>query len=676
MTASNLDIGEYMGLRLKKRTLADILAARTESPIPGVSGNLRERQRRQIAAQAPAPKTPERKKIDRNLVIAAVSMGLAACGRLLYPPLTLLSLPGILYLTHYSVTNACQKLFVEKKITVDLVSALAKVLLILGGYIFIAGFSVFLYTLNRKLLSAIGDDSKKNLIDVFKQHPGHVWIARDGIEREIPFEALQAGDIVVVEAGAAVPCDGVIREGAASIDQHILTGEFQPVDKGVGEEVFALTLVLSGKIYVQANKTGQETTAAQIAEILNNTIGSKTDVQLWSQEFTDKTVLPTLALSGLSLPLFGPVSAMVIINSHFKYRATICSAIGVMSYLNAASRNGILIKDGHTFELLSQVDTVVFDKTGTLTEERPRIAHIHAAEGWSEIEALRYAAAAEAKQTHPVAKAILHHAASLHLPLPEAEEAAYAVGFGIAARVAGRVVRVGSLRFLEQESVAIPEGLRRIQADREDYGPLMVAVAIDDIAVGLLEMEASLRPGAQALIGELREHGIRSTYIISGDREAPTRRLARELGIDHYFAETLPERKADLIAQLQAEGKTVCYIGDGVNDSIALKQADVSISIRGASAIATDTAQIVLMDQTLAQLPYLFGMGRQFGGHMKKVVAAVVIPSFVAMGGAILFFHFTLLQSLILPQIGLIAGVVTALRPPARSLGRTGEERR
>lgn len=656
----------YAMMPFRRKTLADCLIAQPAATRGGpVFGNLRERQRQEIAV-ADSPKSLERKKIDRNLAIAAVSMGLAACGRLLYSPLIWLSLPGILYLTQFSVRNAYKKLFSEKKVTVDLLSALAKILLILGGYFFVAGFSVFLYTLNRKLLTAIGDDSKKNMIDVFKRHPKSVWVARDGVEIEMPFEDLQAGDIVAVGAGMAIPCDGTIREGAASVDQHILTGEFQPADKGPGEEVFALTLVLSGKIYVQAGKTGQETAAAQIAQILNDTVGSKTDIQLWSQAFTDKTVLPTLALSGLSWPLFGPLSAMVIINSHFKYRASICSAIGVMSYLNAASHNGILVKDGHIFEALDRVDTVVFDKTGTLTEELPTLAYIHAADGRSEIEVLRYAAAAEVRQSHPIAKAIVHRAADLGLSLPEAAEAAYAVGFGLAASVEGRIVRVGSPRFLEQEGVAIPDAMRRTQAEREACGAILVAVAVDDATVGLLELEAGIRPGAHALIGELREQGIRAAYIVSGDREAPTRRLAEELGMDGYFAETLPERKAELIAQLQAQGKTVCYVGDGVNDSIALKQADVSISIRGASTVATDTAQIVLMDRSLAQLPYLFAMGRQFSGHMKKAVAAVVVPSFVAMGGAILFFHFTLLQSLILPQLGLIAGVAIALRRPAK----------
>lgn len=470
---------------------------------------------------------------------------------------------------------------------------------------------------------------------------------------------------MVVHAGSVIPVDGVITEGSAAIDQHILTGEYQPVEKAVGDDVFALTLVLSGKIYVKANKTGEQTAAAQIADILNDTISTKTDIQLWAREISDKTVLPTLVMSGLALPLLGPISSVVIINSHFKYRVTIAASIGVLQYLNQASHNGILIKDGHTFELLRKVDTVVFDKTGTLTEEQPNVAGIHACEGYTQQQVLRYAAAAEARQSHPIARAILHAAAEQQLELPEAEDTDYQLGYGLTVKVEGGIIRVGSLRFLQQEGLSIPVQVHEVRERCHAVGAPMIAVARDDAVIGAIELATSIRAGTQELITALRERGITATYIISGDHEAPTRKLAQELEIDHYFAEVLPEQKAELIARIQAEGRTVCYIGDGINDSIALKQADVSISIRGASTVATDAAQIVLMDQNFAQLPYLFDMGQQFSGHMKKVAAAVIAPTILVAGG-VLFFPVTLLQSLLFPQIGLISGVLAATRPPVR----------
>ncbi|SJM95054.1 heavy metal translocating P-type ATPase [Crenothrix polyspora] len=656
-------LGLYAKNRLKKKTLLNQLTAQPR--IIPFTGSVRNQQIREFSENTIDQKSPAQKLADRNMAVSLSSMGLATVGKLIYPPLLLLSLPGILYVTQFAVVPSYESMVKKKKLTVDFLYTLTNIFLVLNNHLFFASFSIFLYSLNRSLLAKISNDSKKSIIDVFKQQPSFIWVVYEGVEREIAFEDLKTGDTVVVSAGSTIPVDGIISEGTASVDQHILTGEFQPVEKGEGMEVFALTLVLSGKIYIHAHKTGHDTTAAQIASILNNTLSTKTDIQLWSSEFSDKTVLPTLLLSGMMLPFIGSIGAMVIVNSHFRYKASIASTIGVMNHLNAASHNGILIKNGHTFEVLKTVDTVVFDKTGTLTEEQPRVASVHACSGYLEQEVLRFAAAAETKQSHPIAKAILQQAADWQLLLPDVDETAYKLGYGLTVGIEGHIVRVGSVRFLEQEGVSIPESVRQLQADSHDVGSPMVAVALDAVAIGAIALEAAIRPGTKELIGELRERGITSMYIISGDHEAPTRKLAHELGIDHYFAETLPEQKAERVAQLQAEGKVVCYIGDGINDAIALKQADVSVSIRGASTVATDAAQIVLMDKTLNQLPYLFDIGQQFGSNMKKVVAAVIIPSVMTAGGAI-FLHFGLLQSLILPQIGLLAGVAMAMNPAVR----------
>lgn len=655
----------YRYVKKNKKTLGN---ARTRKPkkarvIP-FTGSARHQHLKEFSAGNLDKKNPHQRLTDRNMMVSMTSLGLAIVGKLFYFPIALLSLPGILYITHFAIMQALKGLFKEKKLTVDFLSATMKVLLLINGYLVFASFSVFMFSLNRKLLSKITDNSKKNIIDVFKQQPSTVWVVHDSIEREIPFEELKPGDKVMVGAGSTIPVDGDIIEGHASVDQHILTGEFQPVEKTAGDEVFALTLVLSGKIYIHARETGQQTTAAQIATILNNTISTKTDVQLWSREISDKSVLPTFAISAVSLPFIGPIGALGVLNSHFKYRASIASAIGVMNYLDMASHHGILVKDGHTFELLEKVDTVVFDKTGTLTDAQPRVEKIHVCGEYTEQEVLRYAAAAESKQSHPIAKAIIQQAAEEQLELPEIEAAAYKLGYGLTVSIEGYIVRVGSVRFLEQEDIQIPDDIRSAQTYCQEQGVPMIAVAIDGSAVGSIELAAAIRPGTKELIHELtHECGIESTYIISGDHDAPTRQLADELGINHYFAEVLPEQKAELIKQLQAEGKSVCYVGDGINDSIALQEADVSVSIRGASTVATDAAQIVLMGKTLKQLPYLFGMGQQFNGHMKKVVATVVTPSVISVGGSIMFFNFGLIQSFIFPQIGLMAGIAVAMRP-------------
>lgn len=655
----------YRHIKKNKTTLTAARAKKTKKVrVMPFTGHARDNLIKEFSGDTIHRKNAQQKLADRNMLVSSGSLGIAIIGKLFYYPIAWLSLPGILLITHYAIMQAFKGLYKDRRLTVDFLSSTMKILLLLNGFIVWASFSVFMFSLNRKLLNKVSDNSRKNIIDVFKQQPGTVWVVHDNIEREIPFESLKKGDTVMISAGSTIPVDGTIIEGSASVDQHILTGEFQPVEKGSGEEVFALTLVLSGKIYVRARETGQQTTAAQIAEILNNTISTKTDVQLWSREISDKSVLPTFVLSAISMPFIGPVGSLGVLNSHFKYRASIASAIGVMNYLDIASHNGILVKDGHTFELLEKIDTVVFDKTGTLTEEQPIVSRVHAPGSYNAQEILRFAAAAEARQNHPIAKAILQKASDEALELPEIDETAYKLGYGLTVGIEGQLIRVGSIRFIEQEGIDIPEDLYAIQTLCQQQGAPIVAVAVDDLAVGAIELAASVRPGTRELIQQLtQECGIKSTYIISGDQESPTRRLAQELGINHYFAQVLPEQKAKLIAQLQAEGKSVCYVGDGINDSIALQEADVSVSIRGASTVATDTAQIVLMGKTLNQLPFLFGMGQQFNRRMKTVVATVISPSVVSVAGSILFFNLGLIQSFIFPQIGLLAGIAVATRP-------------
>lgn len=656
-------IGLYVGNKYrKKRKKSGKVTKRTR--VAPFLGDVRNQQLEEFSSDNPNEISQVEKLNHRILTISIASLGTAVAGTLIYPPLVLLSLPGIIYIIQFVSISGYNTLVKEGKITIDILYAITNILLIIKGYLLFCSINVFLFGINRKLLSKITDNSKKNIIDVFKQHPSSVWVVHNGNELEVPFETLKSGDIVVVNAGGTIPIDGYITKGSASVDQHILTGEFQPVEKEAGAKVFALTLVLSGQIHIRVEKTGEETTAAQIAQILNQTINTKTDIQLRSKEMTDKTVLPTFLLSGAVLPFFGSTTSIAVLNSHFRYRATIVSAIGILNYLNLASHKGILIKDGRTFELLKQVDTVVFDKTGTLTEEQPLVGQIHFEDEYSEDDILTYAAAAESKQIHPIAKAILQKAKEKQLDIPTIDEASYKVGYGLTVTINNRLIHVGSIRFFEQEGIKITQKIRDIHKFCHAQGHPIVLVAVDNIAIGAIELQVSLRPGVKNVIHKLRQRQmIKFMYIISGDHEAPTKRLAEELEIDHYFAETLPENKADLIEQLQKEGKSICYIGDGINDVIALKKADVSISIRGASTVATDAAQIVLMDQSLKQLVYLFELAEQFETNMKTTMAFVVVPSFAAMGGSILFPYFGLIQSITLPLIGLGAGIINAMNP-------------
>ncbi len=603
--------------------------------------------------------------VKRLLTISSASLGVSLLGAPMLSPLGLLSTAGFLYGSMPIFGSAYKTLKQDKKLNVDTLIAIMSAVCLTQGYLVAGNLAVWFNALRLLLLAKVNDDTQKSIFDVYQLQPRKVWLLTDDAVVEVPFESVRVNDIVVVGAGETIPVDGMIVQGIASIDQQILTGEAQPVEKEAGDQVFASTVVLMGTVQVRVEQTGMETTVARIADTLNQARNFKSALQLRAEAFADRTILPTLALSALSVPLIGPMGALVILNAHFGYRLSIIGAISILNYLSLAGKEGVLIKDGRALDLLRQVDTIVFDKTGTLTQEQPHIDRIHCCGGYGEDAILCHAAAAESRQTHPIARSILEEAQRRGLAVPAVDEADYKVGFGLKVVQGEQLLRVGSRRFMEMEGLAIPETITAVQEFCHRQGHSLILVAVDGQVIGALEIHATVRPEAAQVLAELRRHNQANFYIISGDHTAPTQKLAHDLGIDHYFAETLPHQKAEIIEQLQAEGRTVCYIGDGINDAVALQKAHVSVSLRGASTIATDTAQIILMDESLRHLGTLFELGGNFTDNMKFNFAAIILPSLLGIGGAF-FLHFGLIQSIVLNQLGFAVGVGNAMLPFVR----------
>jgi len=601
------------------------------------------------------------KKENQNIAIAAASFTLSIVGSLFYAPLAPISMIGLFYLNWNFAKSAYHSLVEKRQLNAGFLITVNSILCFTYGYYVLANLAVLLWATSTKFLNKIEDNSKKDLIDVFKKQSRFVWVYLDGVEVEITFEALKQGDIVVIHAGETIPIDGRIKKGTALVDQHLLTGESQPVEKGIDDEVFALTVVLSGTLHVYTEKTGNGTTSAQIGQILNEMVDFKTDRQLKARKAADQSILPALIAGGVTYPVFGALGPLVINASMPIEKLLIPTAFSVMSTFKTASQQGILIKDGRTLELLKKVDTVVFDKTGTLTVEQPQVVQIYTCGKSQTEEVLTYAAAAEYKQKHPIAKAIQDKALALGLSLPEVAAAEYKMGYGITVTINEKLVRVGSSRFIEMEGITIPNDIHQHQMLCHEQGHSLILVALNNEVIGAIECQPTVRPEAQKVINALRQyHGIKTMAIISGDHEQPTQKLADSLGIPKYFAQVLPQEKAKLIEQLQADGKVVCYVGDGINDAIALKQANVSVSLSGSSTVAIDTAQVVLMDENLEQLQQLFYIAHHFDTNMKRIFTAVITSSIMAIGGC-LFLHLGLLYAILINQVGFATGIGIAI---------------
>ncbi|MCW5212281.1 heavy metal translocating P-type ATPase, partial [Desulfobulbus sp. TB] len=596
-------------------------------------GNAREEQMQELDADREQPEvSEEEKKENRRLAISAANLTFAGTSALLCPTALTVTFPISLYLGLHHYKAAYRSLIHEHRINIALVDSIGITIALLGNFLLPLALGIFLFTISRKMLARTKGSSQTKLINVFSKHPRSVWIQANNAEIEIPFEKLRTGDVFVVRAGEVIPADGIILEGAGAVDEHTLTGEAQAAEKENGEQVLASTVLLSGKIHVQAEKAGQETAAAKIGEMLNRTIGYKTSLESSTEQLVDRSTLPVLAISALAYPFAGTNGALAVLMSYPGYNMRIVAPLTTLNRINRLSEKTILIKDGTALERILDIDTVVFDKTGTLTLEQPTVDRLHPYNGFTEETLLTYAAAAEHRQTHPVARAILTAAEQHDIPLHNLEDTFCEVGYGVKGSFDGKVISIGSKRFMEMEKISVPDTLQCVLENAATHGHSVIMVAADKLMVGAIELRPTVREEVADVTAQLRKRGI-TTYIVSGDHEYPTRALAEQLHIDHYVAETLPGQKAEIVAALRKEGKKVCFIGDGINDAPALKEADVSVSLRGATSAAVDTAQVILMDGSLSNLIDLFDASQDFAAAQKKNLLITTVPAVICIGG-------------------------------------------
>jgi heavy metal translocating P-type ATPase len=557
-----------------------------------------------------------------------------------------LGLVAYLYSVIPYMRNVERSLLIDKKVNVDVLFFTADALTFGTRNFFTAAFGLTLIHHGRYMVSKARDDSAKLVAHLYKELPNTVWKVVDGIEVETPLADIRAGDLIVVTSGNVIPVDGVIDAGIAQIDQQALTGEAQPAEREAGAAVFANTIVLAGRLVIKVERSGAETTSAQIADMLLNSVSFKSGVQLKGERWADQAALPMLASAGVLLPIVGPVSTAVFINSHIGARILMFAPLTTLRHISEASRLGVLVKDGRALEQLANVDTFLFDKTGTLTTGEPEVLRVTTLHQRSERDILAYAATAERKLTHPIARAILKRAEAAQILPFDVEDSQYHLGYGTSVIVNGAMVRVGSLRFFEKEGFRIPAVVLKLQQDAHAAGNTFIVVGIDKRIEGALELQPQVRPEARELMAQLRRVGIGHLAIVSGDDEAPTRKLAHDLGMDEYFHNVLPEAKAELVESLQAQGRVVCFIGDGINDSIALKKANVSMSIAGATSIAKDMAEILFMDGTLKHLLDVVELSRRLEVNLQRSLKLCLVPAAVNVAGAFVL-NFSILTSLL-----------------------------
>lgn len=581
----------------------------------------------------------ENKKVQRE-ADHYLKTSLVAVGAAIVTP----ALPVLIPLTYAVVSyNLLPKLrkINPKKLDNNLLNATVITTCYLTGHYGIAASMSLVSHIGNKLVNKLQDQSEKTLHDLFAERPSVAWVLQEGQEIEQAIDTLQVGDIVVVNGGEIIPVDGTVHEGDALVDQRALTGETVPAEKTVNDQVFAATLIVSGKLHITVQQSGEKTTIAEISNILGQSRNYKGKAQSAGEELADKAAPPILLLSGATLPFIGIMPAASVLFSSPGNMIKVLSSLQTINHLALLFNQQVLVKDGRVLEDFKSIDTILFDKTGTLTTEQPEVINVFNCAPLSEEAVLAYAALAEAKQTHPLAMAIRAKAEQCNIETPEdsvTDNIHYHVGFGVEAALDDETIRVGSQRMMVQAGIEIPSKiLQELERVHQEGNSSLVLVAVNDEVKGAIEFDFPVREEIREMISRLKQRGLKYLGIVSGDQQAPTEKLARELGIEHCFYDVLPQHKAGLVERLQADGHKVCFVGDGVNDSIAMKKADVSISMKGATSVATDLAQVILLDGSLLHIDALFNVSNNLDKSIRQSLMFCGSYSMVTLSSALLF---------------------------------------
>jgi Cu+-exporting ATPase len=447
-------------------------------------------------------------------------------------------------------------------------------------------------------------------------------VIRGDEELEIPTSEVAVGDLMVVRPGEKIPTDGEVVDGRSAVDESLVTGESIPVEKGPGDPVIGATVNREGVLRVKATGVGEQTFLSGVVRMVEEAQASKVPIQEFADRVTaifvpvilgvalvaligwllapdlfrgvtvwGASFLPWVdpSLGRVSLAVFAAVAVLVIACPCALGLAT-PTALMVGTGLGAS--RGVLIRDGAAIQTLEGADTIVFDKTGTLTRGQPRLVGLRTAEGVEEAELLRVAGAVERVSEHPLARAVVDAARERGVDLPEAADVEAIVGRGVRGTVDGGRVAVGSGRLMEEDGVE-PGALDAAAAELEAGGHTVMFVARDASVVGILAVADPVKPDAPEALAELRQMGFH-TMLLTGDNERTAAAVAGELGIEEFHAGLLPDQKVEVVRELQASGRTVVMVGDGINDAPSLKQADVGIAIGTGTDIAIEAADVTL----------------------------------------------------------------------------------
>ena len=457
-------------------------------------------------------------------------------------------------------------------------------------------------------------------------------VIRDGEEIEIPVEEVLQGDLVVVRPGEKIPVDGEIEEGRSTIDESMITGESLPVTKDAGDPVIGATLNKTGAFRFRATGIGKDTALARIVGMVQQAQATKAPIGRLVDQVAGIFTPAVLIIAVLSFLIwfnsgmavsYGLIAAVTVLVIACPCALGLATPMSLVVGVGKAAERGVLIRNGDALQTASKLDVLVLDKTGTVTRGEPALTDVEPAEGFEREALLRLAAAADARSEHPLATAVVAGAKAEGIELPEAESFEAIIGHGVEARVEGRLVRIGNRRLMARIKVD-PTPLDAAVDRLSDQGRTAMYVAVDDQLAGLIAVADTVKPDSKAAIQQLRAMGL-EVVMITGDNPRTAKAIAREVGIDRVLAEVLPADKAHNIQRLQAEGKVVGMVGDGINDAPALARAEVGFAIGTGTDVAIEAADITLVGGNLLGVVHAIEVSKATMRNIRQNLAGAFV---------------------------------------------------
>ncbi|MGI6212715.1 MAG: heavy metal translocating P-type ATPase [Anaerovoracaceae bacterium] len=523
------------------------------------------------------------------------------------------------------IIGAVRAVIKEHDITADVLVSLALIGSLIAEEFFAAGEVAFIMEIGSALEDYTSAKAKKGIRELIQLMPKMVRVRRGSAEKMIPVEEVKAGDTIMILAGETIPTDGVITSGTAAVDQSVMTGESIPIDKTVGDTVMSGTVNKTGVFEYTASTVVADSSLQKMIDLAEQADEKKAPIISLADKWAAWLVIAAFTaalltffinwavLSDPSAAFLRAVTVLVVVCPCAFILAT---PTAIVAGIGNASKYGMIVKSGEALQRFGTIDTVAFDKTGTLTYGELGIKEVKPlSAGFTEKEILDLAAVAEARSEHPIGQAICAATDSEE----QASSCSVTPGKGIAARYEGMNLLVGKADFLKENNIKIDEHLTD---EYQDIGATVVFLAVDGTAAGLIALSDTLRESAADMIRKLRDMNVESV-LLTGDNPAAARVIADKVRVSAVRSELLPGDKQKIIREYQKQGHTVCMIGDGINDAVALRTADAAIAMGGiGSDIAIESSDVVLVQDDISRVPYLIDLSRKV---LKKIRTNIII---------------------------------------------------